>query len=85
MVDCISSSPLSCIFKSSFITICTAPEGTFSCLVFICLENSYSLTSLFVDEFCDALRNIKTTIFNLTGALSTQTCLVKYANWRPPG
>ena len=27
----------------------------------------------------------KITIFDLTVALSTQTCKVKYANWCPPG
>ena len=50
---------LSCIFKSSFVAVFTAAKAPFSSLLFIYLKNSYSLTSLFIDEFCDALRNIK--------------------------
>ena len=81
MVDCISSSPLS----SSFVTVYTATKAPFSSLVFICLKNSYCLTSFFVDEFLWCFKRHKITIFNLIVAPSTQTCQVKYAYWCPPG
>ena len=42
-------------FKSMFITVNTAAKAPFSSLGFFCLKNSYSLASLFVDEFCGAL------------------------------
>ena len=42
-----------------FITGYMDVKALFSSLVFICIKDSYSLTSLFVDGFCDAFRNIK--------------------------
>ena len=146
MVDCISSSPLSCIFKTVskcsmfcctllyvhcsiaiiligkrelvallnlvmverlflavpwgclrfvivvfpdhthllFLKQFTQPGRYHSVVWFHLSKNSHSLTSLFVDEFYDAFRNIK--LPNQPNRFSEYTnMLAKYANWRPPG
>ena len=73
---------LSCNFKSCFETVLNSREGTIQWSGFICLKDSYSLTSLFVGEFLWFFKRHKSTIFNPTVAVTVDSLVRAWVSTR---